>query len=146
MTAFVTKDGKHLPLDFYANTVVKTKIQTATNHAHLNRYADLEVGYVTVTGNVPTCHECARYRDIVFSTKPGDPDFPYINLFTTFPKHPHCSCNFKPYIKKFKSDEQLQKIKTEQNNSTQTKIHELKTKRNDMTQNKKRNKKHVKNA
>ncbi|UUY76956.1 ADP-ribosyltransferase [Staphylococcus haemolyticus] len=111
MTAFVTKDGKHLPLDFYANTVVKTKIQTATNHAHLNRYADLEVGYVTVTGNVPTCHECARYRDIVFSTKPGDPDFPYINLFTTFPKHPHCSCNFKPYIKKFKSDEQLQKDK-----------------------------------
>lgn len=111
MTAFVTKDGKHLPLDFYANTVVKTKIQTATNHAHLNRYADLEVGYVTVTGNIPTCHECARYRDIVFSTKPGDPDFPYINLFTTFPKHPHCSCNFKPYIKKFKSDEQLQKDK-----------------------------------
>lgn len=111
MTAFVTKDGKHLPLDFYANTVVKTKIQTATNHAHLNRYADLEVGYVTVTGNVPTCHECARYRDIVFSTKPGDPDFSYINLFTTFPKHPHCSCNFKPYIKKFKSDEQLQKDK-----------------------------------
>ncbi|KAA2278096.1 MULTISPECIES: phage minor capsid protein [unclassified Staphylococcus] len=111
MTAFVTKDGKHLPLDFYANTVVKTKIQTATNHAHLNRYADLEVGYITVTGNVPTCHECARYRDIVFSTKPGDPDFPYINLFTTFPKHPHCRCNFKPYIKKFKSDEQLQKDK-----------------------------------
>lgn len=111
MTAFVTKDGKHLPLDFYANTVVKTKIQTATNHAHLNRYADLEVGYVTVTGNIPTCHECARYRDIVFSTKPGDPDFPYINLFTTFPKHPHCRCNFKPYIKKFKSDEQLQKDK-----------------------------------
>lgn len=111
MTAFVTKDGKHLPLDFYANTVVKTKIQTATNHAHLNRYADLEVGHVTVTGNIPTCHECARYRDIVFSTKPGDPDFPYINLFTTFPKHPHCSCNFKPYIKKFKSDEQLQKDK-----------------------------------
>ena len=140
MTAFITKDGKHLPLDFYANTVVKTKIQTATNHAHLNRYSDLEVGYVTVTGNIPTCHECARYRDIVFSTKPGDPDFPYINLFTTFPKHPHCRCNFKPYIKKFKSDEQLQKIKTEQNNSTQTKIHELKTKRNDMTQNKSKTK------
>lgn len=111
MTAFVTKDGKHLPLDFYANAVTQTKIQTATNHGHLNRYEEMDVKHVIVTGNVPTCHECARYRGIVFSTKRGDPDFPHIDLYKTFPKHPHCRCNFRPYIAKFKSKEQLEQDK-----------------------------------
>jgi len=111
MTAFVTKDGKHLPLDFYANAVTQTKIQTATNHGHLNRYEEMDVKHVIVTGNVPTCHECARYRGIVFSTKRGDPDFPHIDLYKTFPKHPHCRCNFRPYIVKFKSAEQLEQDK-----------------------------------
>lgn len=111
MTAFVTKDGRHLPLDFYANAVTQTKIQTATNHGHLNRYEEMDVKHVIVTGNVPTCHECARYRGIVFSTKRGDPDFPHINLHKTFPKHPHCRCNFRPYIAKFKSKAQLERDK-----------------------------------
>lgn len=111
-TSFVTSDGKHLPLDFYAKAVTRTKIQTAQNHAHLNRYDDVDVTLVKVTGNVPTCHECAKYRDIVFSTKPGNKDFPHIDLYTTFPKHPHCQCNFRPYIKKFKSDEDIEQEKT----------------------------------
>lgn len=110
-TSFVTSDGKHLPLDFYAKAVTRTKIQTAQNHAHLNRYDDVDVTLVKVTGNVPTCHECAKYRDIVFSTKPGNKDFPHIDLYTTFPKHPHCQCNFRPYIKKFKSDEDIEQEK-----------------------------------
>ncbi|PTK30819.1 phage minor capsid protein [Staphylococcus hominis] len=111
MTAFVTKDGKHLPLDFYARTVARTKKQTATNHAHLNRYEDMGVKYVKVSGNVPTCHECAKYRGVVFSLQPNDPDFPYINLFTTFPKHPHCRCNFVPWTPKFKSKDEIDKEK-----------------------------------
>ncbi|MFO3693632.1 phage minor capsid protein [Staphylococcus felis] len=108
MTAFVTKDGKHLPLDFYAETVVRTKKQTAFNHAHLNRYEEKGIKHVTVTGAIPTCGTCARYRGIVFSTKRGD-KFPYINLYTTFPLHPNCKCNFRPYVMKFKSQSEIDK-------------------------------------
>ncbi|MFO3690260.1 phage minor capsid protein [Staphylococcus felis] len=106
MTSFVTKDGKHLPLDFYAETVVRTKKQTAFNHAHLNRYEEKGIKHVTVTGNIPTCSTCAKYRGIVFSTKRGD-KFPYINLYTTFPLHPNCKCNFRPFVMKFKSDSDI---------------------------------------
>lgn len=106
LTAFVTKDGKHLPLDFYAETVVRTKKQTAQNHAHLNRFKERDVKHVTVTGNIPTCSTCAKYRGIVFSTKRGD-KFPYINLYTTFPLHPNCKCNFRPFVMKFKSDSDI---------------------------------------
>lgn len=108
MTSFVTKDGKHLPLDFYAKTITRTKIQTAENHAHLNRYKEQNVKHVYVTGNIPTCGECIRYRGIVFATSRGD-KFPYINLFKTFPKHPNCRCNFRPWIMKFKSDDEVAK-------------------------------------
>lgn len=108
MTAFVTKDGKHLPLDFYAETVVRTKKQTASNHAHLNRYDEKGVKHVTVTGAVPTCATCARYRGIVFSTQRGD-KFPYLNLYTTFPLHPNCKCNFRPFVMKFKRPEEIDK-------------------------------------
>ncbi|EJX17472.1 hypothetical protein SOJ_17610 [Staphylococcus sp. OJ82] len=108
MTSFVTVDGKHLPLDFYAETVVRTKTQTAYNHSHLNRYAEDDIKHVTVTGNIPTCGECVRYRGHVFATERGD-QFPYINLYTTFPKHPNCQCNFRPYIIDFKSDDEVKR-------------------------------------
>lgn len=108
MTSFVTVDGKHLPLDFYAETVVRTKTQTAYNHSHLNRYIEDDIKHVYVTGNIPTCGECVRYRGHVFATERGD-QFPYINLYTTFPKHPNCQCNFRPYIIDFKSDEEIKK-------------------------------------
>lgn len=110
MTAFVTVDGKHLPLDFYAKTVVRTKIRTARNHAALNRYKDKGIKHVYVTGNIPTCGECARYRGIVFATERGD-TFPYINLYTTFPLHPNCECNFRPWIMKFKSKQEIDQAK-----------------------------------
>lgn len=106
MTSFVTSDGKHLPLDFYAKTVTRTKMQTAYNHGHLNRYKERDVKHVVVSGNIPTCAECSVYRGIVFATERGD-DFPYINLHKTFPAHPNCRCNFRPWIKKFKSDEDV---------------------------------------
>lgn len=108
MTSFVTVDGKHLPLDFYAETVVRTKTQTAYNHSHLNRYAEDDIKHVYVTGNIPTCGECVRYRGHVFATERGD-QFPYINLYTTFPKHPNCQCNFRPYITDFKSDDEIKR-------------------------------------
>ncbi|MGW7919178.1 phage minor capsid protein [Staphylococcus xylosus] len=106
MTSFITVDNKHLPLDFYAKTVTRTKLQTAENHGHLNRYNERNVKHVLVTGNIPTCGECAAYRGIVFATERGD-KFPYINLYKTFPVHPNCRCNFRPWIKKFKSDEEI---------------------------------------
>lgn len=108
MTSFVTVDGKHLPLDFYAETVVRTKTQTAYNHSHLNRYIEDDIKHVSVTGNIPTCGECVRYRGHVFATERGD-QFPYINLYTTFPKHPNCQCNFRPYIIDFKSDDEVKR-------------------------------------
>ncbi|EHS7224099.1 TPA: hypothetical protein I1891_001921 [Staphylococcus pseudintermedius] len=115
LTAFVTKDGKHLPLDFYAETVTRTKKQTAYNHSHLNRYKEHNVKHVYVTGNIPTCETCARYRGKVFATERGD-KFPYINLYKTFPLHPNCRCNFRPFILKFKNkseiDMHLKKSKT----------------------------------
>lgn len=110
MTAFVTKDGKHLPLDFYAKTVTRTKMTTAYNHGTLNRYEDRKVKHVQIVGNIPTCAECARYRGIVFSTSRGD-DFPYINLHRKFPLHPNCQCTFRPWIKRFKSDNEVSKMK-----------------------------------
>lgn len=110
MTAFVTVDGKHLPLDFYAKTVTRTKMRTATNHGTLNRFKDRKVKHVYVAGNVPTCAECARYRGIVFATERDD-TFPYINLHTTFPLHPNCECNFRPWIMKFKSKQEIDQAK-----------------------------------
>lgn len=107
MTSFVTSDGKHLPLDFYAKTVTRTKMQTAYNHGHLNRYKERKVKHVEVVGNIPTCTQCAVYRGLIFATESGD-EFPHINLHKTFPVHPNCKCNFRPWIKKFKRDGEVQ--------------------------------------
>lgn len=111
MTSFVTVDGKHLPVDFYAKTVTRTKMQTAYNHGHLNRYEEQDVKHVEVSGNIPTCAECSVYRGVVFATSAGDDTFPHIDLHKTFPVHPNCRCNFRPYITKFKRKEDLEAAK-----------------------------------
>ncbi|MDW3783634.1 ADP-ribosyltransferase [Staphylococcus saprophyticus] len=125
MTSFITSDGKHLPLDFYAKTVTRTKMQTAYNHGHLNRYKERKVKHVEVVGNIPTCAQCAVYRGLIFATESGD-EFPHIDLHKTFPVHPNCKCNFRPWIKKFKRDgevkQALEKSKTfDPNKDTRTK-------------------------
>lgn len=108
LTSFITIDNKKLPLDFYSETVVVTKTQTARNHAHLNMFNDYGVKLAYVTGNEPTCGVCARYRGYVYSIDGTDPRFPHIDLYKLFPLHPYCKCRIAPYVEEYKSDEEIQ--------------------------------------
>lgn len=110
LTAFITSDNRRLPLDFYAETVVRTNLKRANTNGALNRYAENGVRYVTVTGGTPTCHQCTAYRDIVFSLVEGDPDFPYLPP-DTFPLHPNCNCSLRPYVIEYKTQSELDAVK-----------------------------------
>ncbi|WP_414049786.1 phage minor capsid protein [Macrococcus animalis] len=108
-TSFTTVDGKRLPLDFYARTVVRTKTRTAMNNGHAKRYDDAGVKLFKITGNEPTCGICARYRNIVFTTDPNDKRFPYIDVYNLIPFHPNCECRYVPFVIEYKSQSEINK-------------------------------------
>lgn len=101
MTAFITSDGKKLPLDFYAQTVTRTKYRTAHTTGATNRYKESGVYHVKVDEHSPTCHVCARFQGMVIALDPdhaqgfpvagsGDAKLP--------PYHPNCQHTVRPYV------------------------------------------------
>lgn len=106
-TAFVTKDGKQLPLDFYTETVVRTKRKQVVNHANLDRYVDAGIKTFKISGRSPTCWKCAIYRERVFTIDPSDKRFTYLDVYETFPVHPNCQCIINPYVIDTKSEDEL---------------------------------------
>ncbi|MCG1009233.1 hypothetical protein J4760_04095 [Salinicoccus sp. ID82-1] len=106
MTSFITKDGKKLPLDFYAATVTATKSRQASVNGHINRYTEEGTDLVEITGNNPTCETCARYQGMVFSLSgktPGYPKYPADLL----PLHPHCQCGLLPVPIQYMSSNEI---------------------------------------
>lgn len=109
MKAFRTVDNKMLPLDFYSETIVRTKISTARTHAHVNRYLQSNNDLVYVTGDLNTCSECAKYQDRVFSITGEDDRFPHLDLREVIPVHPNCKCAVRPFVIEHKTDEEINK-------------------------------------
>lgn len=109
MKSFRTIDNKLLPLDFYTETVVRTKLSTARTHAHVNHYLATDNELVYVTGNLDTCSECAKYQDKVFSLTGKDKRFPQLDVRDVIPVHPNCKCSVRPFVADFKSDSEINK-------------------------------------
>ena len=107
LTGFTTVDGKRLPIDFYARTVVRTKTQSARNKAHIKTYNDADVRLITVEGGKPTCGRCSAYRGITFDTSGKDSRFAYLDFETTFPLHPNCKCVALPFVEEYKTPEEV---------------------------------------
>lgn len=115
MTAFITVDGKKLPLDFYSEVVTRTNLKKANIDGALNRYKENGIQYMTVSGGMPTCHQCAAYRDIVFSLIDDGGSFPYLPP-NTFPLHPNCNCSLRPYVIEYKTQDEIDDAKKKASN------------------------------
>lgn len=98
LKAFITVDGKMLPLDFYSETITRTKLSSARTTAHANHYAEVDNQYYTIHGSYDTCDECAAHRGIVFTMTGEDSRFPYLDPKEAIPFHPNCKCNIRPEI------------------------------------------------
>lgn len=99
MTAFVTADGKNLPLNFYASTVARTKTRTATVAGSMNRYKDAEsVNFIQIRGNGDSCEICSRFNEVVVSIG-GKKYAGYLSEgdITLPPYHPNCRCSVHPW-------------------------------------------------
>ncbi|MTW85617.1 hypothetical protein F3157_08065 [Virgibacillus dakarensis] len=108
MTAFITVDGKQLPLDFYSQVVTRTNLKQANTNGAINRYKENGQDLVKISGNTPTCYECHAYRGMVFSLSGEDDRFPPAagNLP---PYHAQCQCSASVYVAEFKSDKEVNK-------------------------------------
>ncbi|WP_028976446.1 phage minor capsid protein [Sporolactobacillus terrae] len=76
LTSFITSDDKRLPLDFYSQAVVRTKMRTANTTGAVNRYLENDVKLVKVDEHSPTCHVCAPYAGKVVSLNGDIEGFP----------------------------------------------------------------------
>ncbi|MFC0188480.1 phage minor capsid protein [Fictibacillus aquaticus] len=108
LTSFVTKDGKKLPLDFYARTVVNTKIRDAHVKGSNQRYTEAKVGLVQIHENSTTCPICSKYRNMVVSLTGEHEGFKSQKEVKLPPYHPNCHGTTRPYVEAFKTDEELQ--------------------------------------
>lgn len=109
ITCFKTVDGKELPLDFYAETLVRTKTSTARIKAHSETYKEAGVNLMEVVGASDPCPICGAYHDKVFSTDGKDKRFPHVDVENIFPLHPNCRCSVLPYVIEYEQDEDIQK-------------------------------------
>lgn len=108
LSSFTTVDGKELPLDFYAETVTRTKTSTARIQAHGNTYQAAGVNLMEVTGASDPCPKCGVYHGKVFSTDGQDKRFPHVDVQNVFPLHPNCRCSVLPYIPHFEEEKDVQ--------------------------------------
>ncbi|WP_176465673.1 phage minor capsid protein [Virgibacillus sp. 7505] len=113
LTSFVTKDGKKLPLDFYAMTVTRAKTREATTQGSVNRYKENKVTLVQVNERSDTCEVCARFKDMVIDLTGDNPGFKSIKDkgVKLPPYHPNCQGTVRPFVLAFKTEEQIQKEK-----------------------------------
>lgn len=97
LTSFITSDGKRLPLDFYAQTVVRTKRKDANIKGQLNRYEENGVQYVKINRHQPACRTCAAHFDVIIQIS-GEPvaGIPHISNTKLPPFHPNCKCSMTP--------------------------------------------------
>lgn len=104
LTSFTTVDGKELPLDFYAETVTRTKISTARIQAHSNTYQEAGVDLYEVVGASDPCPVCGAYHNKVFSVNGNDDRFPHVDVQNIFPLHPNCRCSILPYVIEYEDE------------------------------------------
>lgn len=111
LTCFKVEDKngvvRNLPLDFYASTVVKTKLRSAHNQGSENRYRENGVDLVRVDEHFPTCKVCASKQGIVISLTGDTPGYPTKDEVGLPPYHPHCRHTIRPYLLKFKTPEEI---------------------------------------
>lgn len=108
-TAFITSDGKMLPLDFYAATVVETKLSQANVSGHLQRYDEANVDLVQVMARPGTCEHCAAHDGMVYSRGGSHPKYPEYPE-GLIPLHPHCKCTLIPIVEDFLTDSERKAI------------------------------------
>ena len=108
ITCFKTVDGKELPLDFYAETLVRTKTSTARIKAHSKTYKEAGVNLMEVVGASDPCPICGAYHNKVFSTDGQDERFPHVDVENIFPLHPNCRCSVLPYVIEYEEEEDIQ--------------------------------------
>lgn len=113
MTAFITSDGKSLPLDFYAMTVTRTKMREAGVQGSAARYEDNGQDLVKVEGNGDSCAVCARYRGMIYSLRGETGGYPVAGegdaRLPTY--HPNCRCTLSPYVISRKSEQEIEEGK-----------------------------------
>lgn len=111
MTAFITKDGKSLPLDFYAMTVTRTKTRVAGVEAASKRYEDNGQDLVQIVGAGDSCDICSRYQGMVFSLNGNTPGFPVAGPRDLPPYHPNCFDSTTVYVLSRKEQSEIDRVK-----------------------------------
>jgi hypothetical protein len=118
MTSFVTKDGKRLPLDFYAQTVTRTKYRVAHTTGAVNRYQESGVYHVKIDEHSPTCKHCARFQGMVIALhKDHAQGFPVAGEGDAKlpPYHPNCQHTARPFVMEGHSQTDINKEKRKWN-------------------------------
>ncbi|WP_313429826.1 phage minor capsid protein [Siminovitchia terrae] len=113
LTAFVTVDGKKLPLDFYSMTVTRTKMRDAAVTGSVERYKENDQDLVQIIENSDTCPVCARYRGLVVSLTGETPGYPVVgkNGIQLPPYHPNCRGSVRPFVLEFKTEAEIAEAK-----------------------------------
>lgn len=121
MTSFITKDGKRLPLDFYAPMVARTKYKVANTTGAVTRYQETGVHHVKINEHHPTCGQCAKYQGKVVALNEDNADgFPVADVGIPLPPyHPNCQHSARPYPMDYHSQSDIDNEKRKWNSFDQ---------------------------
>lgn len=108
--AVTDKNGvvRNLPLDFYAMTVVRTKMREATTQGSVNRFVERNQDLVEIIGNGDSCEVCSRFNGMTVSLTGATEGFPKVGGNIKLPPfHPNCRCNIRVIVLTFVSESEM---------------------------------------
>lgn len=111
MTAFITKDGRSLPLDVYSGMVTRYKTREAGVSAASARFLDNGQDLVQVIEAGDCCAVCSPYKDMIFSLTGETPGYPVAGPDDLPPYHPGCFGSTTVYVASRKTPEEIEKGK-----------------------------------
>ena len=98
----------HLDAGDYASTIVRTKTREAVVQARIERFTELDLDLVSITGRL-SANFCSAFLNQVFSISGKSSKYPALNSLPGGgpPFHPNCSKSVRPFVESLASAAQI---------------------------------------
>ncbi|MGN6726935.1 MAG: phage minor capsid protein [Tepidisphaeraceae bacterium] len=111
IVAITTKHGgtMNFAAESYAEMVVRTKTREAIVQSRVERFSELDLDLVSITGKLSS-NFCSAYLNQVFSISGKSDKYPPLDSLPGGgpPFHPNCSKSIRPFIEELATDAQKQ--------------------------------------
>ena len=107
ITSIMTKNGRRINLDSYAEVVARSTVREAENRAQIEQVKASGRDLVRMSSHATSCPICAPLQGRVYSISGNDPEYPALDVAYSGSHaniHPNCRHSLSPYVPELDSN------------------------------------------